>query len=151
MKHKYEHDNINGQLVPPLVISDDYVLTGIHPGTVHVEAGTLRIQGTLQGTLDVQSNANAIVIGKQQGTVAIAPNATVIVEGELQGTACVDRGATLVVEPSGKLAGTLSNDGLIILRGVFGGAQSGAGELRLEGGGYIKQPVLRNGISYYEW
>ena len=84
LKQTYEHDNINGKLVPPLVISDDHILTGTHSGTVHVETGTLRIQGTLQGTLDVQSHSNAIIMGRQQGTVIIARNATVIVVGELQ-------------------------------------------------------------------
>jgi hypothetical protein len=37
------------------------------------------------------------------------------------------------------------------VRGVFGGARSGDGELILEGAGYIKEPVIRDGVHYYEW
>jgi len=57
----------------------------------------------------------------------------------------------LVIEETGKLAGTLNNNGKVILRGVFGGARSGNGEFIVEGNGYIKQPVVRDGVSYYQW
>ena len=71
--------------------------------------------------------------------------------GELHGTTNVSVHGTAVVEAHGKLAGTLSNNGTVIVRGVFGGAQSGHGELILEENGYIKQPVIKNGMNYYEW
>lgn len=151
MKHSYEYDEIDGRLVPPLVITSDYILKGTHQGTVHVESGTLHLRGILQGTLDVQSGANAVITGEQQGTVAIASGANVAVLGAIQGTTSLERGANLVIEDSGKLAGTLANDGLVVLRGVFGGARSGSGQLRIEGKGYIKKPVVRDGIHYYEW
>jgi cytoskeletal protein CcmA (bactofilin family) len=118
---------------------------------VHVEAGSLQILGALLGTLDVQGGAAVVIVGVQQGTVAIAGGAMVTVRGSLQGTVSLAHGATLVVEASAKLAGSLANDGVVILRGVFGGVLSGNGQLRLEGNRYIKQPVLRNGISCYEW
>lgn len=74
-----------------------------------------------------------------------------MVSGAIEGTTTVERGGELVVAASAKLAGTLHNDGLVIVRGVFGGAQSGTGELRLEDQGHIKQPRVRDGIHYYEW
>jgi len=99
----------------------------------------------------VQSGAKAIIIGKQHGTVSVANNAEIVIFGELNGTTNVSVYGTVVVEAHGKLAGTLSNNGTVIVRGVFGGAQSGHGELILEENGYIKQPVIKNGMKYYEW
>ena len=70
---------------------------------------------------------------------------------ELSGTTNVSNYGTVIVEERGKLTGTLSNNGVVIVRGVFGGAKSGNGELILEGNGYIKQPTIKNGMNYYEW
>ena len=137
--------------MPPLVITSDYVLQDTHRGTVYVESGTLHVHGVLQGTLNVHSGANAVITGEQQGTVAIASGAKVRVLGAIQGTTSLEPGANLVIEDTGKLAGTLANDGLVILRGVFGGARSGSGSLRIEGNGYIKKPIIRGGIQHYEW
>lgn len=148
---KYGFDYIDGRDVPQAVIEDDFTIQGKHDGTVHVENGTLTIQGELHGTLDVQSGAKAIIIGKQYGTVSVANNAEIVIFGELHGTTNVSVHGTAVVEAHGKLAGTLSNNGTVIVRGVFGGAQSGHGELILEENGYIKQPVIKNGMNYYEW
>lgn len=148
---KYGFDYIDGRDVPQTVIEDDFTIQGKHDGTVHVENGTLTIQGELHGTLDVQSGAKAIIIGKQHGTVSVANNAEIVIFGELHGATNVSVHGTVVVEAHGKLAGTLSNNGTVIVRGVFGGAQSGHGELILEENGYIKQPVIKNGMNYYEW
>ena len=52
---KYGFDYIDGRDVPQTVIEDDFTIQGKHDGTVHVENGTLTIQGELHGTLDVQS------------------------------------------------------------------------------------------------
>ena len=150
MSHSYEYDSLDGRPVPPLVITSDHSLNGTHRGTVHVESGTLHLQGILQGTLDVQSGANAIITGDQRGTVAIASGATVTVLGAIHGTAHLEAGARLVIEDSGKLAGTLVNQGVVILRGVFGGERIGTGHLRIEGNGHIKEPVIRNGVQYYD-
>ena len=148
---KYGFDYIDGRDVPQTVIEDDFTIQGKHDGTVHVENGTLTIQGELHGTLDVQSGAKAIIIGKQYGTVSVANNAEIVIFGELHGTTNVSVHGTAVVEAHGKLAGTLSNNGTVIVRGVFGGAQSGHGELILVETGYIKQPVIKYGMNYYEW
>jgi cytoskeletal protein CcmA (bactofilin family) len=136
-----------------LVISAEHTIIGTHRGTVRVTSGgTLCLDGTLQGTLDIQTGATVRITGQQQGTVAVAPRASVTVSGAIQGTTSLEPGASLVIEPSGKLAGTLVNYGLVIVRGVFGGAQSGNGTIRLEGDGYIKQPTsVKDGAHYYEW
>lgn len=148
---KYAFDCINGVEVPQLVVESDCVIQGRHDGTVHVENGTLSIYGELHGTLDVQSDAAVIIIGEQHGSVSVESNAKVTVIGELHGTTSVYNCGTIVVEETGKLAGSLHNNGVVIVRGVFGGAQSGLGELILEGTGHIKYPTIKNGISYYEW
>jgi len=148
---KYGFDRIDGRDVPQMVIDDDFTIHGKHSGTVHVERGTLTIQGELRGTLDVQSEAKVIIVGKQHDTVSVNDDAEVIVFGELHGTTNVSAYGTVIVEAHGKLAGTLHNNGVVIVKGVFGGAQSGNGNLILEENGYIKQPTVKDGINYYEW
>ncbi|WP_313289708.1 hypothetical protein [Stutzerimonas nitrititolerans] len=136
-----------------LVVSSEHTILGTHRGTVCVTSGgTLRLEGTLQGTLDIQTGATVLINGQQQGTVAVASHSSVTVFGAIQGTTSLEPGASVIIEPSGKLAGTLVNYGLVIVRGVFGGAQSGNGSVRLEGNGYIKQPTsIKDGVHYYEW
>ncbi len=151
MKDSYDYDIIDGKSVPPIVITNDHIIRDTHRGTVHVEAGTLQLDGVIQGTLDVQSDAQVIISGKQKGTVSVAARATVRVKGAIEGTTTIHQGGCIIIEDSGKLAGTLANDGIFILRGVFGGARSGDGDFRIEGNGYIKKPVIRDGVYYYEW
>lgn len=148
---KYGVDYIDGVEVPQLVITEDFVIKGEYRGTVHVESGTLTIQGELYGTLDIQKGAKVIISGEQHGTVSVASGAEVIVYGELHGTTIINCESVVIVEEGGKLAGTLKNEGQLIIRGVFGGAQSGNGKLVLEENGQIKQPIIKNGISYYKW
>jgi hypothetical protein len=145
------HDWVDGREVPQLILEEDYVLTGFHQGTVRVRSGHFVLQGVLQGTLDIQSGVDASIRGAQQGTVSIAGGARVDVTGAIEGTTSVDEGAVLEIEAGARLAGALTNHGLVILRGTFGGPESGTGELRIEETGRIKQPVVRNGVSYYEW
>lgn len=151
MTEKYDLDQINGRLVPPLVITSDYTIIDTHSGTVHVEAGVLELRGLLRGTLVIHSNAGAVIYGTQQGTVSLDEGATSTVHGAIQGTVAIAPGATVVVEETGRLAGALTNNGTVVLRGIFGGPQSGRGDMRIEGRGHIKQPTIRDGISYYEW
>lgn len=151
MYTKYDRDIIDGCSVPPLVITSDHVINDTHQGTVHVEAGTLELLGVLQGTLIIHPNASAVISGKQQGTVSLEHGATVIVRGAIQGTVSIAQDALLVIEETGRLAGTLSNNGNVVLRGVFGGAKSGDGNLQIEGNGYIKQPIIRDGARFYKW
>ena len=148
---RYGVDYIDGVEVPQLVISEDYVIQGKHSGTIHVEGGELIINGEVNGTLCVYKDASVVIYGKQNGTVSIESGAKVVVVGELNGTTTINNGSTVTVEEKGKLAGTLSNSGRLIVRGVFGGEQSGQGEIILEGNGQIKRPIVKNGISYYQW
>jgi cytoskeletal protein CcmA (bactofilin family) len=147
----YDNDWMDGEEVPPLVVREDRVLTGIHQGSVHVESGQFTLAGVIQGSLDIQSGVTAIITGAQQGSVSLESGSEVSVRGAIEGSAYVDHGATLVIEAAGRLAGSLSNYGLVILRGVFGGSQDGTGEFRIEGDGRIKQPIVRDGMNYYEW
>ncbi|MCJ8293112.1 MAG: hypothetical protein MJK15_01780 [Colwellia sp.] len=142
-------DYINGEKVPQTFIHEDYELVGTHNGTVNVESGKFILHGKLQGTLCLNSNEPTEIYGEQQGTVSLSGNSHVFVNGTIQGTTTIPYGATLIIESTGKLQGTLSNDGTVILRGVFGGVTSGTGQIITEGNGYIKEPVVRNGINYY--
>jgi hypothetical protein len=151
MDEKYLNDIIDGREVPPLVVREDYVLRETHDGTVQVEGGHFELRGRLHGTLNLQSGSRASIHGVQAGTVAVGAGVSVTVLGAIEGTASVEEGGTVLVGPNAKLAGTLHNDGLVIIQGVFGDAQSGRGELRLEGEGHIKQPRIHNGVHYYSW
>lgn len=114
------------------------MIRGKHNGTVHVENGTLTIQGELYGTLDVQSGAKVIIVGRQYGTVSVDSEAEVSVFGELYGTISVSSRGVVIVEAHGRLSGTICNNGTVIVRGVFSGAQSGQGEFILEENGRVK-------------
>lgn len=147
---QYTYDFIDGVKVPPTIITEDTIISGTHKGSIYVEKGTLTLSGTLQGSLSVQEFAKVLITGKQQGSVTINSNATVLVHGEISGSTNVMQDGIVIIEPTGKLAGSLSNDGEVIIRGVFGGSHSG-NDVLLEGSGYIKQPILRNGAYYYNW
>jgi cytoskeletal protein CcmA (bactofilin family) len=151
MTRIYEYDHIDGLPRPPLVVQADASLLDTHIGTVHVETGTLYIRGTLEGTLDVQPQARAVISGGQLGTVMIAGEALISVSGTLQGTTALEQGAVLIVEATGKCGGTLANDGLVIVRGLFAGKQTGDGELRFEENGQRQEPVERDGQHVYDW
>lgn len=151
MTDHYANDWMDGREVPPLVIREDHVLTGTHAGSVHVESGQFTLVGVIQGSLDIQQGVSALITGTQCGSVSLESGSVVTVSGAIEGSASVDAGATLIIEAGGKLAGSLSNYGLVILRNVFGGSREGAGELRIEGQGRIRQPIIRAGINYYEW
>lgn len=127
------------------------MLTGVHDGTVHVEGGHLELRGMIRGTLALHPGARATISGTQAGTLNVGQGVEVVVTGAIEGTTNVQGGALVVVEPRGKLAGTLHNDGRVVVRGVFGGARSGSGELVFEGQGYEKQPMIGDGIRHYEW
>ena len=147
---QYNYDFINGQEVPPLVVKDNTVLSGIHQGSVYVESGILTLRGTLQGSLSIGSGAKVVIIGKQQGSVSVCANGAVIVNGSLEGSTSVANGATVVVEKGGKLMGSLNNQGTTIVRGIYGGSYEG-NSIILEDSGYIKNPIVKNGVNYYEF
>jgi hypothetical protein len=151
MNRNYGYDIMEGQQVPQLVIDHDHVLTD-HTGTVHVEAGNFVLEGTLRGNLDIQHGVLARISGKQQGTVSIASGASVLLTGAIEGPATVEHGAVLVVESGARLAGSLANQGTVIVRGVFGGARSGRGTFRLERSGHVKEPSrAEDGSLHYDW
>ena len=151
MTRQYDDDWMDGREVPPLVVREDHILTGTHEGSVHVEAGQFTLAGVIQGSLDIQGGVRALISGAQQGSVSLEPDSVVTVTGAIEGSAAVGAGATLIIERGGKLAGSLRNDGLVILRGVFGGSRDGSGEFRIEEHGRIKQPIIRDGMNIYEW
>ena len=145
------YDIIDGVKTSPTIINDDFELTGTHKGSVTVKAGAFKLLGNLQGSLAIHSSDPAEISGTQQGSVSISRNCRVTVSGEIRGSINLEQGAILVIAESGKLAGSLHNNGKIILEGVFGGAQSGTGEIITQGNGHIKQPRIENGVHYYEW
>lgn len=151
MERSEAFDIIDGKQVPQRVLHEDTLIDHVHRGTVIVESGTLILKGTIHGTLSIQPGAEAIIFGKQHGTVSIRGGAEVTVHGKISGTVSLSRDSKLNIEEGGVVAGTLSNNGLVILRGVFGGANSGNGDFLIEGNGFVKSPEIRDGIHYYNW
>ena len=144
-------DIMDGIKVPQLVLREDTLIDQVHKGTVIVESGTLTLRGTIKGTLSVSPGASAIIYGKQSGTVSVSAGALVIVHGKISGSVSLSHGSKLIIEEGGALAGSLTNNGMLILRGVFGGASSGNGSLVIEGNGFEKTPDIRDGVHYYTW
>ena len=148
---EYGYDHIDGKRVPHLVITSDFTLTGVHEGTIQVEAGILTINGELRGSLNVHENAQVIIRGKQNGSISLKNGASTTVYGQLNGSSHLSSNSTVIIEERGRLAGSLTNEGKVILRGVFGGTQFGNGTISIEGNGYIKQPTKRGDSYFYEW
>jgi hypothetical protein len=145
----YPDELIGGEMVPPLVVRDMYVITGEHKGTVYVEAGKLKIEGLLNGALKVKPDSEVEIFGTHQGPVYMEKGSKVSVTGAIQGTTNIDPGSLLIVEEGGLVDGSLFNDGSVILRGVFGGVVNGGGDIKVDGG-QIKQPVVKNGFIYFQ-
>ena len=151
MVEEYPDDLIGGEIVPPLVVKGNHVISGEHKGTVYVEKGKLVIDGTNIGTLNILENACAEINGKQQGNMNIEKDSKVTVCGVVEGTTTLEEGSTLVLEDAGKVSGSLFNFGSVVIRGVFGGAINGSGEMKVEDGGQIKKPVIKDGLLFIEW
>lgn len=137
----------------PLVVEAGMRLSGMHNNSVEVVSGRFDVYGRVNGSVLVHGDGEVFVSvgGQINGSVSVKPGGSVTVQGSLMGSVRIADGAEVVVEPLGKIAGSLSNYGLLIVRGMFAGAQSGDGELRLEGVGYIKQPdhIDSNGGHHY--
>lgn len=116
----YEPDWIDGRAFPPRVIKTDAVISGTHIGSVGVEAGRLSLLGTLRGTLVVHRRAEVVIHGTQAGSVDVHEGAIFTVLGALIGESRVGRGGLVIVEPTGRLAGGVTN----------GGARRGARRVR---------------------
>lgn len=134
-----------------ITVTEDRTIAGLHQGSVIVERGTLTIAGTVQGSLTLANDSAAVIRGQHQGSVRVPGGAEVVVVGSLQGSCDVAPGGVVIVESTGKMAGSLHNNGAVTVRGVFGGTVSGGRDIELEGSGHIKQPTIRHGVHYYEW
>ncbi len=151
VEEEYPDDLIGGEIVPPLVIRGNHVISGEHKGTVYVEKGKLVIDGTHNGTLNVMKSACTEINGQQHGRVNIEEDAKVTVCGAIEGTTTLEEGSILVLEEGGRVSGSLFNAGNVVIRGVFGGVINGSGEMKVEDGGQIKKPIVKDGIIFFEW
>ena len=138
--------------MPPLVVREDHVLVGVHEGSVYVEAGRFELVGVLQGSLHLSGGAPVFITGTHQGSLHVSARSLLTVSGAVQGSTHVESDAEVIVESGGKLAGSLHNDGQVLIRGVFGGTKFGLGSLVFESGGYEKMPTRSgDGTRVYDW
>lgn len=148
---KYDYDIIDGRKVSPLVIQEDYILNGIHRGSIYIESGNFKLNGINQGPLIIGSNTNVEIYGSQQGSVLIKRGSNVSVYGSIEGSVEIEEDGVVIVESRGKIAGSLDNNGMMVLRGVFGGPKVGVGKIEVEGKGRIIHPKLVDGTYYYNF
>jgi hypothetical protein len=151
METYYPSELIGGEIVYPLVVRNKHVISDSHKGTVYVESGKLSIEGSNEGTLNILEGASAEIRGLQNGTVNIGDKASATVFGIVEGIVNIEKGGSLKIEEGGKLSGNVFNNGVFYLRGVFGGFSNGEGEIKVEGAGEVKKPVIKDGLLYFEW
>lgn len=145
-------DFSDGRRVPPTLIDGTRDLTGTHNGSVYVGPGAhLVLSGTLNGSLSVEPSGEVDVVGIHNGSLSVARSGTVRVFGRSNGSVHVELGGIVHVARGARLAGALHIEGLVVNQGERGGPLSGSGEVRDEPGSSVKQPVVRNGTSYYQW
>lgn len=146
-----DYDIIDGVRKPHLTVRSDASIEGEHQGSVRVISAALSITGRLNGSLSLEDKAAVHIAGQHNGSLYVSEGARAEISGKANGSCRIERGATVVLNEGGRLAGSLSNDGTLIVRGEFGGAVSGFGEVLVEGRGRIKEPTMKDGINYYEW
>lgn len=125
-------------------------ISGIVQDTVYVEEGervTVLRGATVQATVSVAGTMVIADGAAVQGTVHVHPGGAVVVDGALQGTMSVDPDAELTVNARGKASGTLTNAGVVTVRGLIGGSMSGEAPIFVDGGRKMRSEV-RGGITY---
>ncbi len=127
-------------------------ISGIVQQSVTPTDDTL-IDGVIQGSVEIKSPANVDLRGSIQGSTTVESGARLVITGAQQGSVTVRPGAHVLVEPTGKLTGSLWNDGQVVVRGVFAGSQAGMAQIELEGAGWIRPPdeILPDGTHVYRW
>lgn len=144
------YDIIDGRRVPGTVISSDQVITGTHRGSLRIEGCAVVIIGVVHGSVSVSQSATLDLEGTIHGSTSVSSGGLINISGKLHGSTSIAANARVIIEPSGSLSGSMSNNGDLLIHGVFGGAYSGRGTIRTEGAGYIKQPRIENGVHYYD-
>lgn len=151
-EHQHVKDFFGDERRDPLILDSDYTLNGRHQGSICVHAGaTFSLAGTQNGTVTLRPGSSLIVQGTLNGSTSVGAGSSVEVLGVLSGTVHVDEGGKVVVERTGRLAGTLSVDGLVQNEGIRGGAVTGSGEILDVNGGRVNHPIIENGMQVYRW
>jgi hypothetical protein len=134
LSDKYGHDVVDGRKTPQLVITEDFTLTIAHQGQIHVEAGTLVLDGVHEGSMRVHSGATAIIRGMRTGSLLVELEGKAIIIGETRGSSTIDQGGILVIERSGRVTGSIMNLGKVMIRGEHTGSRNGTGQYLVDGG-----------------
>jgi hypothetical protein len=140
------------EIVEPKIIDGNETMVGVYNGGVQVDNGSLQLQGTVNGSLRLAAGTSAIILGNHNGSVRVAAGARLEILGIQSGSTHVDSGGFVTVMPSGRMGGSLHNQGIVEVHGRFGGSMSGGGDFTLEGNGSIKDPDRYiNGSPVYIW
>jgi hypothetical protein len=101
-------------------------LEGSTAGSITVlDGGTLLVAGAHDGAVVLEGGATLAVSGALSGPLEIASLATATVTGDVVGPIVVRVAGTLVVEPTGRVAGPVTNHGSFTNRGYRSGPVDG--------------------------
>lgn len=131
-------DQHTPSVTPELVVTDDFVLDGVHEGPVRVKRGELELVGELRGRLRLHVGARTVVRGLLVGELVVAPGVCARVFGTIRGTVIIEPAGELVLEQSAQLTGAVENAGHVLVRGLLAGPVRGAGTVVTEGSGCVE-------------
>lgn len=140
----------------PIIIEagQEHAITGAHNGGVCVhESGSVVVTptGIHNGSLCVERGARATIRGTHNGSIDVRFGGYVEIFGRQNGSITVERGGVLRVAERAVAAGSLHIEGRFENAGTRGGSVSGSGDIIDLPGAVVKQPTIRNGISYYSF
>lgn len=120
-----------------LIVSGEETLSGTHYGSVEVREGS---------TFTVTQRATLY------GSISIAPGAKVRVHGSVFGGVTISREGLIEVERTGRVAGTIQNNGTFKNSGTRAGPIFGTGEVFDLDGGVVKPPRIgADGSQNYDF
>ena len=142
---------VDGRKVPFTVITSDQSLDGVHKTGFEIVGCTVVVNGKIQGSIAMINGSVVSVNGINQGSISVSGGSRLSVYGESQGSLSISRDSVVVIERGGRIAGSIHNNGTLIIRGGFAGSYSGTGKHAVQDDGYVVRPRVENGINYYEW
>ena len=95
-----------------MVIDTDTTLAGPTEGQLTVRPGvTLSIDGQHDGSIELEGDAELVVLGTLNGRLEIGSLGTARIAGSVVGPVDIRIAGTLVIEPTGSVTGPVSNFG----------------------------------------
>lgn len=135
-----------------IVVSEDTLISGMHNGSVTVDAATLVIRGTVSGSLAVNNGARVVIEtrGMVNGSTAVSGGSVVEVRGGLHGSTHIEAGSQLTVAAGGTVAGSMHNEGRVIVQGRIAGTHRGHAAEMLPGSRRVEPTIAPDGTHRFD-